>query len=113
MNRGIVLLSVAAMLIMAAGNAWATTSYGFIPDNSWNAWGTYPQIPNDTPGTYYQTLPYGPTATEDGLVWLNTGSGPALFAQNLALSIYYENTDSAWQWEENEFPTYALYQIPG
>ena len=72
------------------------------PDNFYNAYGCYPQIPHDNPGTYYSTLPYGPTATEDGLVWLNTGSGPALKGGNLAVSIYYENTSSAWQLEETD-----------
>ena len=80
-------------------------SYHFGPDNFYNADGSYPQIPHDDPGTYYSTLPYGPTATEDGLVWLNTGSGPALKGGNLAVSIYYENTSSAWQFEETMFTT--------
>ena len=59
------------------------------------------------PGTYYSTLPYGAAATEDGLVWLKTGSGsPALYNNpNLAVSVYYENTSSAWQLEDTMFPS--------
>ena len=77
------------------------------PDNFFNADALYLQIPNDNPGTYYSTLPYGPTATEDGLVWLKTGSGsPTLYDNpDLAVSVYYENTSSAWQLEETMFST--------
>ena len=93
---GIVMLSFACANLPAQ-------SYQFGgPDNYYNADGSYLQIPEDNPGTYYSTLPYGPTATEDGLVWLNTGGGPALQSGNLAVSVYYENTSSAWQLEETE-----------
>ena len=86
----------------AARSLAAPDNY-FVPDNFYNAYACYPQIPYDNPGTYYSTLPNGPVATEDGLVWLNTGSGPALKGGDLAVSIYYENTSSAWQLEETMF----------
>ena len=84
-------------------------TYQFEPDNYFNAEGLYLQIPNDNPGSYYLTLPNGPTATEDGAIWLNTGSGPALKSGNIAVSIYYENSSSAWQLEETMFATDGGY----
>ena len=104
MGRFAAIFSAAAIVGLAAPGLGAPT-YTFGPDNFYNAFSYYPQIPHDNPGTYYSTLPNGPVATEDGLVWLNTGSGPALKGGNLAVSIYYENTSSAWQLEETEFTT--------
>ena len=101
-----IVFSGIAILGFASPDLWAEYYFGG-PDNFFNAYGLYLQIPNDNPGTYYSTLPYGPAATEDGLVWLKTGSGsPALYNNpNLAVSVYYENTSSAWQLEDTMFPS--------
>ena len=107
-KRWAIVLVGTAILGLAAPNLWATGFYQFGgPDNFDNADGLYLQIPNDNPGTYYSTLPYGPTASEDGLVWLKTGSAsPELYNNaNLAVSIYYENSNSAWQLEETMIST--------
>ena len=108
MKRLAIVLSGIAIWAFASPDLWAQYQFGG-PDNYFNACGCYPQIPNDSPGTYYLTLPNGPSATEDGAIWLNTGSGPALKSGNIAVSIYYENTSAAWQLEETMFATDGGY----
>ena len=108
MRRVVLALSVLAIATLVAGNVWATTAtWAFEPDNYFNNGSVYPQIPNDSVSGYYQTLPYGPTATEDGFIWLKTGSGsPSLFGgSSLTVACYYKNTTGAnggWTFEETE-----------
>ncbi len=101
MKRFLAVLCLLAIVLFVANGPQARANglATFIPDNFFNCFGAYPQIPYDYPGTFYSTLPTGPTATEDGLVWLNTGSGPLALYNNahLAYSVYYENSNSAWE----------------
>ena len=100
MKRFLAIMCLTAIVLFVANGPQARANGGpggMEPDNWYNACGSYPQIPYDYPGTFYTTLPTGPTATVDGMVWLKTGSGsPALFnSPNLMVSTYYENTSGA------------------
>ena len=103
MTRLAIAFGILAILTFADGNVSAAT-WAFEPDNYFNNASVYPQIPNDNVSNYYQTLPYGPTATEDGFIWLKTGSGsPSLFSGNtLTVAAYYKNISGGWTFEETE-----------
>jgi hypothetical protein len=119
MRRLIVVLSVMAILAFVAPAPQARADGGiggFVIDNWYNAYASYPQIPYDNPGTYYSTLPNGPTATVDGMVWLKTGPGnPALYDNAyLMVSTYYKNTTGAWVLANTQrhIDGYAGYFLP-
>ena len=97
---------------LAAGNVWATSTWAFEPDNYFNNASVYPQIPNDSTSGYYSTLPYGPTATADGFIWLKTSSSgsPALFSgSTLTVACYYLNTSGSYTFEETENANGSAY----
>ncbi len=96
MKRALVLLIAAVIVAFAASGAWAQ-AYSIMANNFLNADGSYPQIPYDYPGTYYSTLPNGPTATEDGMLWLNTGAGPVLHNASVGVTVWYEDYNSVWK----------------
>jgi hypothetical protein len=119
MKRFLAVLCLTAIVLFVANGSQARAdggTGGFIIDNWYNAYATYPQIPYDNPGTYYSTLPYGPTATVDGMVWLKTGAGdPALYDNAyLMVSTYYKNTSGAWELANTQRHTggYAGYFLP-
>jgi hypothetical protein len=106
MRRVAVILSVAAMLALAAGSSGAAI-WSIMPDNYMNAFGAYPWIPGDDVGASF-TLPDGPFATEDGAIWMKKPSGVwpngsqyQLFdpdAQNWSVrTTVYVNTTTGWQ----------------